>query len=230
MSYNTEMQENNAELEEILATVNDLPDASEAVPADVMTGATDTMAGADGANGSGATGDYIPVPATAEVGQTIRVSAVDDTGKPTAWEAVELPTDWEVIYESVIAEDVSGLKITTDSAGESFALDEVNVLIRIPYLEGRGSGTLYFSVSGDGYGNISVNSQEWLIQLEYSRRSGYGFCHYYEYGTTQKPVKPFPNGVDDSGFRKKLPATMLHIDGTLSTGTTVQIFGRRYAV
>ena len=38
-------------------------------------------------------GDYIPVPATASVGQTIKVSAVDDSGKPTAWEAVDFPTD-----------------------------------------------------------------------------------------------------------------------------------------
>lgn len=40
----------------------------------------------------------IPVPATATVGQTIRVSAVDETGKPTEWEAVDLPeqvqADW----------------------------------------------------------------------------------------------------------------------------------------
>jgi hypothetical protein len=35
-------------------------------------------------------GEYIPVPATAKVGQTVRVTAVDDTGKPTAWEAADL--------------------------------------------------------------------------------------------------------------------------------------------
>ena len=30
-------------------------------------------------------GDYIPVPSTAEVGQTIVVKAVDENGKPTEW-------------------------------------------------------------------------------------------------------------------------------------------------
>lgn len=37
----------------------------------------------------GAPGDYIPVPSTAEVGQTIVVKAVDENGKPTEWEAVD---------------------------------------------------------------------------------------------------------------------------------------------
>ena len=40
----------------------------------------------------------IPVPTTAEVGQTIVVKAVDETGKPTEWEPVTLPeqvqSDW----------------------------------------------------------------------------------------------------------------------------------------
>ena len=36
-------------------------------------------------------GDAIPAPPTATVGQTIRVSAVDDNGVPTAWEVVDLP-------------------------------------------------------------------------------------------------------------------------------------------
>lgn len=35
--------------------------------------------------------EKIPVPATASVGQTIKVSAVDENGKPTAWEAADFP-------------------------------------------------------------------------------------------------------------------------------------------
>lgn len=40
---------------------------------------------------SGALSNRIPVPSTAEVGQTIVVKSVGDTGKPTAWECVDLP-------------------------------------------------------------------------------------------------------------------------------------------
>ena len=43
--------------------------------------------------------DCVIAPATASVGQTIMVMEVDETGKPTAWEAVDFPeqvqSDWE---------------------------------------------------------------------------------------------------------------------------------------
>ena len=43
-------------------------------------------------------GECIPVPATAKVGQTVVVKAIDENGKPTAWEAVDIPSgvqsDW----------------------------------------------------------------------------------------------------------------------------------------
>ena len=45
-------------------------------------------------------GDAIPVPETATVGQTIVVKSVDDAGKPTEWECVDMP-------ESVTDEQIS---------------------------------------------------------------------------------------------------------------------------
>lgn len=47
-------------------------------------------------SGGGASGDYIPIPTSAEVGQTIVVKAVDEKGKPTAWEAVT-PETWNFV-------------------------------------------------------------------------------------------------------------------------------------
>ena len=46
--------------------------------------------------GGGTSGDYIPIPASTEVGQTIVVKAVDENGKPTAWEAVT-PETWNFV-------------------------------------------------------------------------------------------------------------------------------------
>ena len=44
------------------------------------------------------TGDAIPIPQTSSVGQTIKVKAVDKNGKPTEWEAMNIPEqvqpDW----------------------------------------------------------------------------------------------------------------------------------------
>lgn len=38
------------------------------------------------------TGEAIPIPQTASVGQVLAVKAVDETGKPTEWEPVEIPS------------------------------------------------------------------------------------------------------------------------------------------
>ena len=49
----------------------------------------------------------IPAPATATVGQTIRVSAVDETGKTTEWEAVDFPAGGEKPWTLIAAVDVT---------------------------------------------------------------------------------------------------------------------------
>ena len=38
-------------------------------------------------------GEAIPIPQTASVGQVLAIKAVDETGKPTEWEPVEIPAD-----------------------------------------------------------------------------------------------------------------------------------------
>lgn len=48
----------------------------------------------------GGGGSSLPIVSTATVGQTIRVSAVDENGKPTEWEAVDM-----VSIPDVTAED-----------------------------------------------------------------------------------------------------------------------------
>lgn len=70
-------------------------------------------------------GPALAVTNTAAIGQTIRVSAVDDAGKPTEWEAVEFPAggdgsgEWELIGEVVSdgAGDATGISIPCDLSG-----------------------------------------------------------------------------------------------------------------
>lgn len=64
---------------------------------------------------------------TATVGQTIQVAAVDDTGKPTAWTAVDFPSGggsgkWEVIADVTTTEEVSQVTVDKDINGNSYAL------------------------------------------------------------------------------------------------------------
>ena len=54
-------------------------------------------------------GDVIKPPTTAAVGQTIVVKAVDADGKPTEWEAAEIPSGgghWETVLDTVWEHDV----------------------------------------------------------------------------------------------------------------------------
>ena len=65
---------------------------------------------------------------SASVGQTIKVKAVDDTGKPTEWEAAEMAGDkWELINEITFSESANGCVINTDSNGAAFSLKAVKV-------------------------------------------------------------------------------------------------------
>lgn len=53
--------------------------------------------------------DRISPPATAQVGQTIVVKAVDENGKPTAWEAANMQSGgghWETVLDTVWEQDV----------------------------------------------------------------------------------------------------------------------------
>ena len=55
----------------------------------------------------GGGGSSLPIVNTATVGQTIRVYAVDETGNPTEWEAVEFPAgggEWELIIDTTFTE------------------------------------------------------------------------------------------------------------------------------
>ena len=77
--------------------------------------------------------DFIDLGITAaQVGQIIKVKAVDDFGKPTAWEAVDMPTvpnDYELVFQETVAEDVGAYSRDVDKDGNPFSLTDVMVII-----------------------------------------------------------------------------------------------------
>ena len=58
----------------------------------------------------------VPVPKTASVGQTIRVKAVDEAGKPTEWEAADMPSGGGSSLPATGTED-AGKVLTVTEAG-----------------------------------------------------------------------------------------------------------------
>ena len=79
-------------------------------------------------------GEAIPIPQTASVGQVLAIKAVDETGKPTSWEAVDMPTGggertFEKVVEMTTAEDAAVISIGTDKNGNPLSMSEFYVAI-----------------------------------------------------------------------------------------------------
>lgn len=117
--------------------------------------------------------EKISTPATASVGQTIKVSAVDENGKPTAWEAVDFPKEvWEKINEITVDEVVDAVEITTDHDGNPFSLKKMYIFLTLPKYDYDGAtGTGYPAFTINGYRELTYpssgwenNSLEWTIE------------------------------------------------------------------
>lgn len=71
--------------------------------------------------------EKITAPTTAAVGQIIKVKTVDDAGKPTEWEAADLPSGgggetWEKLVDTTLAEAVGSVTYTFDNCKRIKAL------------------------------------------------------------------------------------------------------------
>lgn len=74
----------------------------------------------------------IPTPTTAQVGQIVKVKAVDADGKITETEAVDIPSvsnDYELVFQETVAEDAIMYSRETDKDGNPFSLTDVMVII-----------------------------------------------------------------------------------------------------
>lgn len=89
----------------------------------------------------------------AQVGQTIKVKAVNEQGMPTAWEAADMAggggeEDFELIFSDTITEDANEFVRTVDKDGNPFELKEaVLIAYTVPFESstsnvGRGVGFL----------------------------------------------------------------------------------------
>lgn len=67
----------------------------------------------------------IPIPTTAQVGQIVKVKAVDESGKIMETEAVDMPTQkhikWITVHSSDLTEEKTEIVISTDSNGKTIA-------------------------------------------------------------------------------------------------------------
>lgn len=97
----------------------------------------------------------------ATVGQTVKISAVDENGVPTAWEPTDFPSGgasevWEEIVNATITEDVGGCAFTEDVNGQPFRLKKASVLARIHGTNSATGGWINLDVS-DGTNVLPVS-------------------------------------------------------------------------
>lgn len=109
----------------------------------------------------------IPTPTTAQVGQIVKVKAVDADGKITETEAVDMPSvssDYELVFQETVAEDAIMYSRDTDKDGNPFSLTDVMVIIFTkPFAEstnsnGRGLGFLPTSRWGKDCVSCNIGS------------------------------------------------------------------------
>jgi hypothetical protein len=184
-------------------------------------------------------GDGIPVPETASVGQTIVVKAVDETGKPTEWEAADLPSGggWKLLADLTTTEDVTNLQITADMDGNSILeqnFSEIYMHYSLKAKEGYASrysrlSVWFYSGFGGGEnsfyescanGNDGITGSVYGIcpqrhhDAAYGRRLGVSFC------TNSQQVNKFMLGTNDK------MAISLRSEAGIVAGSRFIVYGR----
>lgn len=97
--------------------------------------------------------NLIEAPLTAEVGQILSVKSVDENGKPTEWEVVDMASggsgsnsDYILINNITLENDVERVEISKDDNGNEFSLSDVVIAIDNPPAD---SEDCYIVVTGE---------------------------------------------------------------------------------
>lgn len=192
-------------------------------------------------NGDGSTewvdkpkgGPALSVTNTATVGQTIRVSAVDENGQPTEWEAVDMASggDMPLLYAATLEEAATTIIVDKDTDGNALSLSRWKICLRIPPEFADYATPIYiYCVDKDSLGfnvfskNIAINdksAKNIAIYESVSEHMTRGFfykydaintsnCSYYENGVKSTAIKLYTYDAD-----KPFPA-----------GTFVEVYGK----
>lgn len=183
---------------------------------------------------SGGGGTDISLGVTATVGQTIKVKSVDDSGKPTAWEAADMPSGgsgetWELINTSVVPAETTKLTITQDLAGKPFAYYELKYVIQVAVPSDKQNATIWFSCQPKTAKNASVKingATTNQVIVGYASSLG-GFVGGGNSLTIQPDV--FSYGFGDTVSISKLTMFQMYASSAslhLPEGTKVSLFGR----
>lgn len=175
---------------------------------------------------------------TATVGQIAKITAVDDSGKPTAWEAVDMASggvgEWELVSNTTIAEPVSEI-----TASIPQGKTELLMFARGKYGTSPSNKRVGFKVNGmwrlSGYTIASSwqyfkmrfmllpNGMAWIEQQENNMPHG-GTCTIgLDCDNNAGIYEPSNYGATEIN---KVSFSMIGTDGTLDTGFQFIVFAR----
>ena len=152
----------------------------------------------------------------ASVGQTIVVKAVDDNGKPTEWEAVNLPIsggseEWDILANFTANEDVVSFATTEPPEGHTF--DEYAEIVAFLFVTPNAGGfkskikfSLFDATAWEGTFNfsgltgITDSAVSGRIGMMHIKKLPYGWmpiCNYISYneGTLNNILTPIKGGT-----------------------------------
>lgn len=176
----------------------------------------------------------------ATVGQIAKITAVDGTGKPTAWEAVDMPSvgggsdEWELIADVTISEPVNSISADVPSGKNELLLfargkwgtEPSNKRVGFK-INGRWNSSNYTIDSAWRYFKMHIirlpQGYVWFEQQQNNMPTGGGADIGIEtanLGGIYEPWKMLPNEISNVSFN------MIGADGTLNTGFQFMVFGR----
>ena len=197
-------------------------------------GATDT-----GKPSRGETGAGIDITG-ATVGQIAKITSVDGSGKPTAWEAADMPSggggcdEWELIADVTISEPVNSISVDVPSGKNELLLfargkwgtEPSNKRVGFK-INGRWNVSKYEIASSWRYFKMHIirlpQGYVWFEQQQNNMPTGGGADLGIEAannGGVYEPWKMLPNEISNVSF------SMIGSDGTLNTGFQFMVFGR----
>jgi hypothetical protein len=112
----------------------------------------------------------------ATVGQTVKISAVDEKGVPTAWESVDFPSGggggsggdvWEEILDITLSEDTSTVTLSQDKNGNAFSLKKVFMTFIPAYNSEKKTSKNFRAVCEAGHIDADLNETRTQSVLAY---------------------------------------------------------------
>ena len=174
----------------------------------------------------------------ASAGQIAKITAVDDTGKPTAWEAVDMPSggggddgakEFRLIQSITLGEQSDRVDISVDSSGSAFALHEVYVMLSAQSYEDAYHEVNFLPNGRWGTGDAFITSANKASKSSETWKNNMVFHSVYADGvicSEQLPAKGENRNLSSSFAINQAIITKISIACKFAAGCTFLVIGR----